>query len=149
MTELSLRVLVTPLNLLLLPSRRGMDEGLLTGAVFIDLRKAFNSVDHDLLIKKLESYGFKNNELNWFKSYLSDRKQVVSVGKEISDYCLIMSRAPQGSILGPLSFVLFINYLPEVLTKCQILMYADNTVTYFSASNSQVIADTLTDEWHW
>lgn len=79
-----------------------MDEGLLTGAVFIDLRKAFNSVDHDLLIKKLESYGFKNNELNWFKSYLSDRKQVVSVGKEISDYCLIMSRAPQGSILGPL-----------------------------------------------
>lgn len=126
-----------------------MDEGLLTGAVFIDLRKAFNSVDHDLLIKKLESYGFKNNELNWFKSYLSDRKQVVSVGKEISDYCPIMSRAPQGSILGPLSFVLFINYLPEVLTKCQILMYADNTVTYFSASNSQVIADTLTDEWHW
>lgn len=126
-----------------------MDEGLLTGAVFIDLRKAFNSVNHDLLIKKLESYGFKNNELNWFKSYLSDRKQVVSVGKEISDYCLIMSRAPQGSILGPLSFVLFINYLPEVLTKCQILMYADNTVTYFSASNSQVIADTLTDEWHW
>ena len=126
-----------------------MDEGLLTGAVFIDLRKAFNSVDHDLLIKKLESYGFKNNELNWFKSYLSDRKQVVSVGKEISDYCLIMSRAPQGSILGPLSFVLFINYLPEVLTKRQILMYADNTVTYFSASNSQVIADTLTDEWHW
>lgn len=126
-----------------------MDEGLLTGAVFIDLRKAFNSVDHDLLIKKLESYGFKNNELNWFKSYLSDRKQVVSVGKEISDYCLIMSRAPQGSILDPLSFVLFINYLPEVLTKCQILMYADNTVTYFSASNSQVIADTLTDEWHW
>lgn len=73
-----------------------MDEGLLTGAVFIDLRKAFDSVNHDLLIKKLESYGFKNNELNWFKSYLSDRKQVVSVGKEISDYCLIMSGAPQG-----------------------------------------------------
>ena len=73
-----------------------MDEGLLTGAVFIDLRKAFDSVNHDLLIKKLESYGFKNSELNWFKSYLSDRKQVVSVGKEISDYCLIMSGAPQG-----------------------------------------------------
>lgn len=50
-----------------------MDEGLLTGAVFIDLRKAFNSVDHDLLIEKLESYGFKNNELNWFKSYQKQR----------------------------------------------------------------------------
>lgn len=80
--------------------------------------------------------------MNWIGS-----KAIKS--KEISDYCLIMSRAPQGSILGPLSFVLFINYLPEVLTKRQILMYADNTVTYFSASNSQVIADILTDEWHW
>ena len=67
--------------------RRGMDQGLLTGAVFIDLRKAFDSVDHDLLLNKLESYGLKNTELNWFKSYLSDRKQVVRIGKETFDYC--------------------------------------------------------------
>ena len=52
-----------------------MDQGLLTGAVFIDLRKAFDSVDHDLLINKLESHGLKTTELNWFKTYLSDRKK--------------------------------------------------------------------------
>ena len=57
--------------------RRGMDQGLLTGAVFIDLRKAFDSVDHDLLISKLQSYGLKNIELNWFKSYLLDRKPLI------------------------------------------------------------------------
>ena len=58
-----------------------MEQGLLL-ALFIVLRKAFDSVDHNLLINKLESYGLKNTELNWFESYLSDRKQVVSVGKE-------------------------------------------------------------------
>ena len=58
-----------------------MEQGLLL-ALFIVLRKAFDSVDHNLLVNKLESYGIKNNELNWFKSYLSDRKKVVSVGKE-------------------------------------------------------------------
>ena len=123
-----------------------MDQGLLTGAVFIDLRKAFDSVDHDLLISKLQSYGLKNIELNWFKSYLLDRKQVVRIGTETSDYCTITSEAPQGSILGPLLLVLFINDLPKVLTKCRILMYADDTVMYFSAADSQVIADTLTNE---
>ena len=61
--------------------RHGVDQGLLTGAVFIDRRKAFDSVEHDLCINRLESYGFKDTELNWIKSYLSDRKQVVSVGK--------------------------------------------------------------------
>ena len=58
-----------------------MEQGLLL-ALFIVLRKAFDSVDHNLVINKLESYELKNTELNWFKSYLSDRKQVVSVGKE-------------------------------------------------------------------
>ena len=95
--------------------------------MFIYLRKAIGSVDHDLLINKLESYGLRNTELDYFQSYLSDRKQVVSIGKATR------------SNLGHLLFVLFTNDLSKVLTQCQILMYADDTVMYFSATDSQVI----------
>ena len=107
--------------------------------MFIYLRKAFVSVDHDLLINKLESYGLRNTEVDYFQSYLSNHKQVVSIGKETSHYCSITSGVPQGSILGPLLFVLFTNDLSKVLTQCQILMYADDTVIYFRATDSPVI----------
>ena len=74
--------------------RRGIDLGLLTGSVFIDLRKAFDSVDHEILISKLESYGLKDIELDWFRNYLADRKQLVSSRKEISDPCLLTLGVP-------------------------------------------------------
>ena len=70
----------------------------------------------------------------------------MSFGKEISDPCLITSGVPQGSILGPFLFVPFVNDLPVVLERCQILMYADDTVMYFTASNAQEISSTLTSE---
>ena len=77
-----------------------MDLGLLTGAVFIDLWKAFDSVDHDILISKGESYGLKDIELDWFRNYLTDRKQLVSFGKEISDPYLITSGVLNGQFLA-------------------------------------------------
>ena len=107
-----------------------MDQGLLRGAVFIDLRKAFDSVDHNTLITKLNLYGLKNTEIDWFRDYLSNREQVVSFGKEISSSCSISSGVPQGSIIGPLLFVLFVNDLLVVLDRCKISMFADDAVIY-------------------
>ena len=62
-----------------------MDKGLINGVVFLDLKKAFDTVDHDLLIKKLEFYGIKNTALRWFISYLSNRKQVCKVGMSMTN----------------------------------------------------------------
>ena len=80
--------------------RRSMDQGLLNGAVFIDLRKAFDTVDHDLLLEKLTmGYGVTGKELGWFRDYLTNRRQVVTVQSTLSDPCDVAFGVPQGSIL--------------------------------------------------
>ena len=78
---------------------------MLTGAVFIDLKKTFDTVDHGLLIEKLSQYGIDNLELLWFTDYLENRSQVVQYQNAFSMPCKISTGVPQGSILGPLLFV--------------------------------------------
>ena len=109
-----------------------MDKGLFTGVVMIDLRKAFDVVDHKLLLKKLQVYGLNTNSLKWFQSYLSGRYQKVCVDGKLSEPLGIHSGVPQGSILGPALFLLFINDLPLVL-KNNIGIYADDSTLYASA----------------
>ena len=109
-----------------------MDKGLFTGVVMIDLRKAFDVVDHKLLLKKLQIYGLNGNSLKWFKRYLSGRYQKVCVDGKLSEQLSIQSGVPQGSILGPALFLLFINDLPLVL-KNNIGIYADDSTLYASA----------------
>ncbi len=109
-----------------------LDSGDLIGAIFIDLKKAFDLVDHYLLLDKLYAVGFSKNSLLWFNSYLHNRKQCVVVQGKLSDLFIHERGVPQGSILGPLLFSIFINDLPLILSHCSVHLNADDTVIYVS-----------------
>ena len=90
-----------------------IDDGLTNAILFIDLKKAFETIDHEILLSKLELYGFKGASLHIFRDYLSDRTQVTVINNVNSEISFISCGVPQGSILGPLLFLLYINDLPN------------------------------------
>ena len=102
-----------------------MDNGLLTGVLFLDLRKAFDTVDHEnlILLKKLNFYGVDSISLKWFQSYLTDRKQRTYVNGSLSDYGSTVCGFPQGSILGPLLFLICIKLM--IFPRVAYLQYQD------------------------
>ena len=102
---------------------------------FIDLRKAFDTVNHSVLLKKMDHYGIRGIALDWFSSYLSERKQYVSVNGHISNYFDISCGVPQGSVLGPLLFLIYINDLPYVSKFLSFYLFADDTNIYFEATD--------------
>ena len=103
--------------------------------VFIDLQKAFDTVNHSILLKKLEHYGIRGTVLDWFSSYLSNRKQFVSVNGATSDHATITCGVPQGSVLGPLLFLLYINDLPNASKVLSFYLFADDTNIYFRSQD--------------
>ena len=103
-------------------------------AIFCDLRKAFDTVDHEILFKKLERLGICGSTLKWFKSYLSERKQFVSIDGVLSDLLEILIGVPQGSILGPILFLIYVNDLPE-WSNLLALLFADDTTLLASDDN--------------
>ena len=112
--------------------REQMDKGKVTGALFMDLRKAFDSVNHSCLLHKLPYYGMLGREVEWICSYLFHRSQIVTIDGVLSDREYITHGVPQGSILGPLLFVILINDLPLQLDYSEVLMYADDTMIYYT-----------------
>ena len=104
-----------------------MNEGKMIGALFIDLQKAFDSTDHSILLGKLKVYGGDELTLKWFTSYLADRHQKVKYNETSSEFQTIKCGVPQGFILGPLLFIIFINVLPLHLIHCRSDFYADDT----------------------
>ena len=107
-----------------------IDKKFMVLSVFIDLKKAFDTVSHDLILKKLIMLGIKGKEIEWFKSYMSNRKQFVQLDDVSSEKKNVTVGVQQGSLLGVLLFQLLINDLPNCLKFCTCILYADDTTLY-------------------
>ena len=108
-----------------------MDDHKIPGTIFIDLSKAFDTLSYDILLYKLKFYGISGVEYKLLSSYLSNRKQYVMFNNKNSEFTEIRTGVPQGSILGPLLFSIYINDLITVSNKLNFIMYADDTTIYF------------------
>ena len=122
--------------------RLSMGQGQMTCGIFIDLSKAFDTVNHQILLDKLDHYGIRGHALELFKSYLSNRKQYVNIEKCKSQTRPISCGVPQGSVLGPLFFLLFINDLPKCCSTGKVRLFADDTTIFFHTNSIDDIIST-------
>ena len=114
--------------------------------VFIDLAKAFDTLDHNILLKKLEHYGIRGIALSWFSNYLQNRKQYVLTNNTSSHVMQVTCGIPQGSILGPLMFILYINDLMHCSNILKFILFADDTNLFFSHKNINTLTTTMNTE---
>ena len=126
--------------------KESIDEGKFGCGIFIDLKKAFDTVNHKILLTKLEHYGVRGALLKWFESYLTNRKQYVYHNGIASDMDAITCGVPQGSVLGPLLFLIYVNDLPNISDKLKFFLFADDTNIYYDSEDLIELEKTVNQE---
>ena len=115
-------------------------------AVFCDLSKAFDTINHSILLKKLNTYGIRGPAYKWFNSYLADRKQFTVINETTSSYNNISCGVPQGSILGPLLFLIYINDITLCTKKLNFILFADDTNIFLQGRDLICLQNTMNTE---
>lgn len=123
-----------------------MEKGKYACGVFLDFSKAFDTVNHQILIQKRDNYGIRGLPKKWFCSYLTNRKQFVTIGNSTSDYRPILCGVPQGSVLGPLLFLIYINDFVTSSTVFDFHLFADDSNLFYTDKNLNEVEDTVNNE---
>ena len=119
-----------------------MDLGVLTLAAYIDFKKAFDCVQHQVLLAKLVQFGLNNPVIKWVRSYLVGRKQKVFANNMYSSY----QNVPQGSVLGPLFYIMYANDISKTVKNCEVALYADDTVLFTANRDFGVSINSLQED---